>query len=340
VSQSDPAQKLAREIAREALFLPERERVWVFEQFRQDLAEVDQGQYEIDLLNKRMSQAVEALDRVAEHLGLGDEQSRLALTMRQFDAVPEKIRQSWNSRRVADAMRRSWELAKAIAFGNERLPVVAERQWKYKNQLSRKRREGRFSLTCIHDWLATDPEKRTLAAYDQWRRAHNEQLASGEKAALGHRAILRRWPSCSWAEILKAVEQDRLPEADTSPDKEQDDELEAGSAKASSLEAESNQPVELSDTLPALVLDPLMRGRQFKAAREARDWTINELSEKVGIERSTLRLIEHGKIRQSNFERIATLAHTLGLSLDALITEPLPGAADTPSPRSKPAKRT
>lgn len=289
----------------------------MFEQFRQDLAEVDQGQYEIDLLNKRMSQAVEALDRVAEHLGLADEQSRLALTMSQFDAAPEAIREGWNARRVADAMRRSWELAKAVAFGEEHLPVVAERQWKYKNQLSRKRREGRFSLTCIHDWLATVPEKRTLAAYDRWRRAHNQRLASGEKAALGHRAILRRWPACSWAEILEAVEQDRLPETQASLDVGQD-----GETNELDAESAASEQVELSSTLPPLVLDPLMRGRQLKAAREARGWTINELSEKVGIERSTLRLIEHGKIRQSNFERIAKLAHVLGLSLDALVTEP------------------
>lgn len=320
MSPSNPTEQLAREIAREAMFLPERERVWLFEQFRQDLAEVDLGQYEIDLLNKRMSEAVEALDRVAEHLCLVDEQSRLALTMRQFDAAPEAIRERWNARRVADAMRRSWELAKAVAFGSEHLPVVAERQWKYKNQLSRKRREGRFSLTCIHDWLATEPEKRTLAAYDQWRRAHNQQLAAGEKAALGHRAILRRWPSCSWAEILEAVEQERLPEADAppdSPDEEQGDETNKRDADSA-----ASEQVELSDTLPPLILDPRMRGRRFKTAREARGWTIKELSAKVGIDPSTLRLIERGKTRQSNFERIATLAHLLGLSLDALITEP------------------
>ena len=55
------AEQLTHEIAREASFLPERLRLWLFEQLRQDAAAVDIERHKDDQLNQKMSDAVEAL---------------------------------------------------------------------------------------------------------------------------------------------------------------------------------------------------------------------------------------------------------------------------------------
>jgi hypothetical protein len=110
--------------------LPELERVWLFERLREDFDAVDMKQHQIDRLNKRMSEAVKTLERVAEHLRLKGQKAQLALTMREFDAAPEKVRGGWKARRIADALHGSWALAKAVAFEGAVLPVASEHQWK------------------------------------------------------------------------------------------------------------------------------------------------------------------------------------------------------------------
>jgi len=61
-SQFFLCERAAREIAREAQYLLDRWRAWLLEQLRQDFAALDTEQHQIGQLNKRMSQAVEALE--------------------------------------------------------------------------------------------------------------------------------------------------------------------------------------------------------------------------------------------------------------------------------------
>jgi len=160
------AEQLARELAREALFLPDRWRAWLLRAISEDLDAADLEQHRHEVLNARMSEAVRVLEQVAEHLQL-DQEQRLALTMREFDAAPEKVREAWQARKVADAIRGSWELAKSIAFTDEHLPVKAERQWERSKGLTRKRRETAFALGGLARWLETKPERKQRQDYDR-----------------------------------------------------------------------------------------------------------------------------------------------------------------------------
>ncbi len=296
------AEQLAREIAREAAFLPERQRAWLLAELRKDFEAFDQEEYRIDQLNRKMSEAVEALKRVAEHLQLKDAKARLALTIKEFDATPNKVRQDWTGRQVAEAMRRSWQLAKTVAFTNVQLPVAAERHSALRKQLARKRRETAFVLSGIQDWLATKPREKKQKDYEQWRRDHNHHQRAGVKPLPGKDAIRRRW-QLPWPEIVKAVERNEVPG---------NNELEESS------EAEPASNEEQSESIAAAknyVLDSQFRAHRIRSAREARGWTVSKLAQQAGIETSNLAKIESDKNSNPSFETMAKIAIALNLSL-------------------------
>lgn len=93
----DPAQQLARELAREVTTLPASLQLWLFEWMRAEVIAVDADVHRADQLNADRS-AKEALEAVAAHLGLEDEEARLAMTMRDFDAAPKEQRRELNAR--------------------------------------------------------------------------------------------------------------------------------------------------------------------------------------------------------------------------------------------------
>ncbi len=310
------AEQLAREIAREASFLPERFRLWLFEQLRQDSAAVDGEQHKTNQLNQKMAAAVEALERVARHLKLEDKKAQLALTMREFNAAPEPVREGWKARQIAELMRGEWGLAKAVAFTDTGLPVEAERDYQRKRGLSRKRREGAFVLSGIQAWLESSPNDKSRANYDKWARAQNKQLAEGQKNYLGAENIQRRWPF-PWPEIVEAVEQQRLPgEAEQGAENE---ELEAGETE----QTRTNAPlraVRICETPEANInLNLRLDTSKLRSARKAKGLNLKQLSELAQVEASNLKKIERGEIRNPAIKTVAKLAAVLGLSLDSLI---------------------
>lgn len=205
----EPDDKLAREITREALRLPERMRLRVFQWLREDLASADLGLNEADQINQRMSEAVEALQRAAEHLGLESQEDRLALTIKTFDQVPDTVRQNWSAKRVRDAFG-SWERAKGVAFTDQKLPVRAARKEKRRKELGQRKRTTAFELDSIRAWLAQSPMNKTRSAYDQWCRQHNQDLPDGQRRAPTSSSIYERW-QVPWSEIVQAADDDRLP---------------------------------------------------------------------------------------------------------------------------------
>ena len=162
--------------------------------------------------------------------------------------------------------------------------------------------------------MQSNPAKKTKAAYDQWREQERAQLAPGQRSPVDARRILRRWPGCTWAEILQAVEANKVP--GEQQDNKQPTKAETGETPAWLAELEKQEA-------NALRLDHKQRGQVFKAAREAQGLNIETLSQLVGIDRSTLDKIEQGNIPNSSFQSIAKLADALNLSLDALTTERL-----------------
>jgi DNA-binding Xre family transcriptional regulator len=297
------AEQLARELAREALFLPDRWRAWLVAAVGEDLADPDLEQHRFEVLNERMSEAVRILEQVAKHLRL-DQEQRLALTMREFNAAPTTIREDWSARKVADAIRGSWELAKSITFTNKRLPVAPERYWERGKGLARKRREAAFALSGIAQWLETNPKEKTRAAYRRWSKLANKNLEQGQKPFLLAQGLQRQWPF-PWLEIVQAVEEDRLPG-------ETEKQAEADQAEAASENAPARSH--------AFVLDPQLRAQRLRSAREARGWSIKEVADAAGLDHSTLRSLERTRVKQPSFESIAKLAEVLDLQLNDFVS--------------------
>jgi DNA-binding Xre family transcriptional regulator len=296
------AEQLARELAREALFLPDRWRAWLLTAISEDLNAADMEQHRFEVLNARMSEAVRILEQVAKHLKL-DQEQRLALTMRDFDAAPEKIREGWRARKVADDIRGSWQLAKSIAFNNKSLPVAPERHWERGRGLPRKRREAAFALSGVAQWLETKPKEKTKAAYGRWNKQENQKRDKDLKPLLQGKGIWRIWPF-PWPEIVKAVEDQRLP----------------GEAAKQTDEEEADA---VSTDVPArdhtFVLDPKLRAQRLRSAREARGWSIKEVADAASLDPSTLASLERGQVQQPAFENIAKLAEVLGLQLNDFV---------------------
>lgn len=302
MAQGTPAEQLAREIVREAEFLPDKWRLWLAEQIEKDFQAIDLEQREVEQLNRKLSEAIEVLRRVAKHLKLADDEALASLTMPMFDAAPERVRQGWKSRRVAKVMRGSWNLAKGTAFGDERLPVIQERERERREGLARKRRESAFSLSGLDAWLATEPKAKTRAAYERWRKNQNRQQRTGLKPLPGQEAIRERW-QLTWAEIVEAVERGRIPGEDEA---EQGTKAEPSRKLSTSVAPRSQR----------YVLDSKLRARRIREARKAKGLTLNQLALQVGTNRSHLGKIENGKAKQPSFELVAKLAEALDLTLD------------------------
>lgn len=312
---SQQAEQLARELLREAGFLPERWRIWLLDELRENSKAADLEAHRIDQLNQRMAEAIRALERVADHLRLTDPEDQLRLTRMEFDATPEEVRRGWTARRVGRVIRGSWQFAKGVAFGNQRLPVEAEVHARQAKGLARKRREGKFTLNAVKAWLDSEPEKKTRNAYNAWARARNSELAEGEKAIPLGKALVKRW-QVPLAEIFQAVEEDRVP--GESRERGTQEPMEEANSSPGDSAAEDQAPV----PIPILNLDGRFQGQQFEQAREARGWSLAELSRRTGIDASQLRKIEKGQASSPQFKTLAVLAHTFGLSLDELAIGP------------------
>ena len=61
-------------------------------------------------------------------------------------------------------------------------------------------------------------------------------------------------------------------------------------------------------------------GPRLRAARKARDWTLEQLAERAGMSPSTLSRLESGK-RQASLELLLPLTRQLGIRIDDLLPE-------------------
>lgn len=67
-------------------------------------------------------------------------------------------------------------------------------------------------------------------------------------------------------------------------------------------------------------------GSRLRAARHAKNWTLDDLADRAGMSASTLSRLESGK-RQASLELLVPLVRQLGIRIDDLLV------ADTPDPR-------
>ena len=66
---------------------------------------------------------------------------------------------------------------------------------------------------------------------------------------------------------------------------------------------------------------PLNLGERVRELRKARDWTLEQAAQQVGLARSTLSKIENGQMSPT-FEAVCKLASGMGISIPQLFTAP------------------
>lgn len=317
----DPARPAAGRLVREILYLSEEERAWIFQWLREDLARFDLEQHPADQLNQRMQEARAVLRRVAEHLGLTEEEDQLAMKMRDFNQAPEEVREGWSAAKVADAHKSSWQLAKQVAFTSSLLPASDAQEWARVRHIQRLGSSGALQLTGVGEWLETRPAKKTVAAYNAWRAQQNpKREQQGLLPLVTGQSIVVSW-RCSWTELVEAVGEGKAPPVRTG-DSELDgaDEHSPGEDAAETLRIKDlrAQPVAAPRDL---IADPRLRARRLNVARRAVKLNPVQLSERASLQDQFVGRIETGASDKPGYEKMIALAQALELSLDYFATD-------------------
>ncbi|HSS32333.1 MAG TPA: helix-turn-helix transcriptional regulator [Solirubrobacterales bacterium] len=304
-------------MVREILFLSEEERAWLFQWLREDLARWNLEQHPADQLNERMQEARAVLRRVADHLGLGEEE-RLALTMGEFNAAPESVREGWKAARVAAPHKDSWPEAKRVAFTSGLLPASDAQEWARVRHLPHQGSSGALQLTGVREWLDTSPAKKTMASYNQWRVKENKKhKQQGLLSLVTAQSIVTSW-RCSWPDLVQAVSEGNAPPVRDEGGAAEQGQQGQSAPKAPAIDDLRAEPVAAPSDL---IADPRLRARRLNVARRALGLNAVQLSERAGIQEQLVGRIETGATDRPGYEKMLALARTLELPLDYFATD-------------------
>jgi predicted DNA-binding transcriptional regulator AlpA len=171
---SAPTEQLPREILvilHRISLLSEKDQLLAYEAIRdylRDGAKVS-GDAEID----ERAESLRVLQAVAEHYRLPDAR---ALTGKQFDEAPEALREGWGTSRVIRVWKR-WRFAQDALSGAHAKPTAKQRASRRALGVGRLTTDD--YLASVRDWLATKPASLGTAAYNEWRKEQNQNLAEG-----------------------------------------------------------------------------------------------------------------------------------------------------------------
>jgi hypothetical protein len=137
--------------------------------------------------------ALDAILAIAEHLGLPAGE---APTMAQFDQAADELGLDWSSARVIRAWER-WRLAVEVFKGERDARSFIGRDFHAAPDRSLKNREE--PIRGVKRWLRSRPSLETVAAYDEFAKAHNASKAPADKRLRSSQSVssaLRlRWPN-------------------------------------------------------------------------------------------------------------------------------------------------
>ena len=74
-------------------------------------------------------------------------------------------------------------------------------------------------------------------------------------------------------------------------------------------------------------------GERIRQERTQRGMSQAALARRIGVSKTTMNMIEEGKIANPRFSRVLAIARQLGMSLDALVNGATPPAPDKPRGR-------
>lgn len=286
--------RVPRDLARALLELPDRDRVQVFEFLRADLeaSGLQLVNHQADELNRQIWHSIEALDRVREHLHLGDE-AFLALTMVEYEQVRRELDLELSAQKVARPFENSWALAKSAALGG-RLPRSQQQRWR-RFTLARVAGSGQHHFGGVAEWLETEPRDTSAAGYNVWRAGRNAEL-DGERPYVTAAAI-RTKHGMNWDEVLRRAR----------------GELASDDGEA----AELPQVIHTDTETPEKILyEEQLIANRLKEARAAKGWKQAEAARRAGLHRAVISRIENGEVRASQAATIVRLARAFGVSTD------------------------
>lgn len=178
-------------------------------------------------------------------------------------------------------------MAKAVAVGEESLPH-SPAQKRGRQHFVKERRRSRRAEEGLYEWIATDPERTSIASYNAWREKRNKTLAKGEPRFLAGTSILTFWKQ-PWPELVADAKAGTLkPPAPKARDP-------FAAERSRDPLGEKGKPIEFESTSPAeLVFDPELVARRHRQARAAREISFAHLAERAGVSKMTPSRIEDG----------------------------------------------
>lgn len=287
--------RVPRDLARALLELPDRDRVQIFEFLRADLeaSGLQLVNHQADTLNRQIGRSIEALDRVREHLHLGDE-AFLALTMAEYEQLRRELDLGLSAQKIARPFENSWALAKSAAFGG-RLPRSQQQRWR-RLTLARVASRGHEHLSGVAEWLETSPSDTSAAGYDAWRAERNAELDAQRPYVTA--GAIRTKHRMDWEEVLR-----RARGESDSDDKGEVAEL------PEVIHADTETPEK------ALYEEQLIANR-LREARTVKGWRQADAARKSGLHPNVISRIEKGEVRAVQAATIVRLARAFGVSTD------------------------
>jgi transcriptional regulator with XRE-family HTH domain len=323
----------ARYLIRDIVALPERERIAIFEELRKDLAG-QIGPSTSDDLNVERANAIETFNKVAKYLGYEDELLATRMTMEEFDKAPSRVRDGAKARQVARVFLNSWPLAKLAATGGI-LPVDLLTQRK-RSKIAFQQRVSARHQTGLYEWLESDPDDESQAAYDRWRTERNKRLDEDERPFVKAKQIRVRFQK-PWEEIIEEAKAGALVHPDALKD-EPEEILKAQFEPGEDLEA-----LLAGSAKSQRIYDLNLIARRLHAARSELKISLNELARRADLSPSTVADIERGVSSLVSFYALLKLATTLNVTLDYFATPDggrgLPSAKKTKNTRTKAAAK-
>jgi hypothetical protein len=142
--------------------------------------------------------AVEAVARVARHLGLED---ATKLKVKQFNEAPEEIRDGWTVNRIIKACD-TWRAARESAAGGN--AKLSARQRALLSALKSRALLTDDYVTSVRQWLDTKPLTFGYLEYDEWVTTENATRGDDELLLPSYN-VIRRSLGLGWRNMLRVA---------------------------------------------------------------------------------------------------------------------------------------
>ncbi len=174
----------------------------LYEQARDHLGELPDGHDARAVAIRYRYEALEAIGKVARHLGLPDKQ---APTVQQFEATSKELGLEFSKSKVIRAWGR-WRFASQAFVGGYLAYSAAQATRKREVEWYDKGYEE--PIEAVRRWLATKPPKETVKAYAAWAEEQNRGAKPGARKLPIYEAIRQR-VGCNWADTVKIARGER-----------------------------------------------------------------------------------------------------------------------------------